>query len=95
MISNHAELYLRAFSSQKPMSENALPSTENVEGNMEDFIYSVHRQMIELERSSPQLSCGGHAGYKLGAVNLLKGVPCLYGPLWKRLITCAPGKPSL
>lgn len=95
MISNHAESYLRAFSSQKAIGEYSLPSTENVVGGMEEFIYSVHRRMIELERSSPQLSCGGHAGYKLGAVNLLKGVPCLYGPLWKRLIICSPGKPSL
>lgn len=52
-----------------------------------DDVYETHKHMIS--------HCGSHlatslVGYKMGAVGLVDGEPCFYGPLFKEFLTSCP-----
>jgi hypothetical protein len=55
-------------------------------------IYETHDAMVDL---APMGAFGDLGGYKMGAVGLVPGVPCFYGPLFRNFFSHHPQEPRM
>eukprot|EP00978_Attheya_sp_CCMP212_P049490 scaffold671717_cov59-Attheya_sp.AAC.2 len=83
-----AMAYVKAWTDGNgPLSELPCAPPTTVEE-----IYETHDAMVDL---APPGLFGDLAGYKMGAVGLVPGVPCFYGPLFRNFFSHHPQEPRM